>query len=44
MKQEPVTASETRKVDLSIMSFYIFRSTAQCLKDVDIKQRKNEQY
>ena len=45
-KQEPVTVSGTRKVGLSIITFFkILYFVAQCLKDVHNKiTPKNEQY
>ena len=47
MKQEPVSVSDTRKIEQSIMAFLIamFRFAVQCLKDLHSEQRqKNEQY
>ena len=40
MKQELVTVSDTRKVDLSIKSFQIRYFGAQCLKDLYSRQRQ----
>ena len=45
LSQELVTVSDTRKVDLSIIAFYIRYFAAQCLKNLRSKQsQKNEQY
>ena len=41
MKQESETVSDTRKLDLSIMVFYIRYFAVQCLKDVHSKKRQN---
>ena len=40
MKQEPVTVSDTRKVELSIIGFHIRYFVGQCLKDLHNKERK----
>ena len=40
MKQEPVRVSDTRKIDLSIMSFWICYLAAQRLKDLYNGQRQ----
>ena len=39
-----VSKFNTQKVDLSIIYFQILHSAAQCLKNLHIKQRNNEQY
>ena len=46
VKLRPVvfTVSNTRKVHMSIMSFSALHFAAQGLKDLHIKQRKNEHY
>ena len=40
LRQVPVTVSNTRKIDVSIIRQY----AVHCLKDLHSKQRKNEQY
>ena len=43
-RQVLVTVSNTRKVDLSMISIQILHFAAQCLENLHIKKRKNEQH
>ena len=42
IRQQLVTVSDSRKVDLSIMSIQICRFASQCLEDLHIEQLKND--
>ena len=44
LRQFNVALSNSQKVDESIMYFQFFHFATQCLKDLHIKNRKNEQY
>ena len=44
LRQELFKMSYTRKVDQSIIASYNIYFRARCLKDLHIKQRKNEQH
>ena len=40
MKQEPITVSDTRKFDVSVMPFFYRYFAAQCFKDLYSKERQ----